>query len=182
MARTRVLGAVNRDTNYEVLAKKPIDARSLVKTYGDLTNIDNWINSSGDPIVYNGMIVAVWLNTANPSRNGIYFLHDASVTNAKGTPDVTNEANWHKLADADGLVDRLSLIDDRLTALEEKESDVVTYGYRSGFPPIGETNKLYVAADEGKSYIWFDNDYLPVSGGASSDSEYDIIYGGSAEA
>jgi hypothetical protein len=179
MARTRVLGAVNRDTNYEVLAKKPIDARSLVKTYDDLTNIDNWVTSSGNPIVYNGMIVAVWLNTADPSRNGIYFLHDASVTSAKGTPDATNEANWHKLADADGLVDKLSLIDDRLTALEEKESDVVTYGYRSGFPTTGEANKLYVAADEGKSYVWFNDDYLPVGG-----SEYEepaVIYGGSAD-
>jgi hypothetical protein len=118
MARTRVLGAVNRDTNYEVLAKKPIDARSLVKTYDDLTNIDNWINSSGNPIVYNGMIVAVWLNTADPSRNGIYFLHDVSVTNAKGTPDATNEANWHKLVDFSELADlstRLSEIEGSLT-------------------------------------------------------------------
>lgn len=177
MARTRILGAIVRDSNYEVSTKKPLDARSLVKTYDDLTNIDNWVNSSGNPIVYNGMIVAVWLNTADPSRNGIYFLHDASITSAKGTPDVTNEANWHKLVDIDDLAYKLSLIDGRITALEEKESDVVTYGYRSGFPATGEANKLYVAADEGKSYVWFNDSYLPVSGGGDYE-EPEVIYGG----
>lgn len=180
MARTRVIGATNRDSNYEVTARKPLDARSLVKTYDDLTNIDNWVNTSGNSIVYNGMLVAVWLNNDDTSKNGIYLLHDPNVTSTKGDksiPNVENEANWHKLVDANGLAATLTEIDERLTALEEQESDVLTFGYRSGFPAIGEVNKLYVAADEGKSYVWFNDAYLPVSGGGDYE-EPEVIYGG----
>ena len=175
------MAIIPSSNQYKFTGKGPVDSKTLVKTYANLLTENTW-QEDGANIAYNGMIVAVWLNKDDTAKNGIYFLFDPECTSTLKNPDVTNEANWHKLADADGLVDKLSLIDDRLTALEEKESDVVTYGYRSGFPTTGEVNKLYVAADEGKSYIWFDNDYLPVSGGASSDSEYDIIYGGSAEA
>lgn len=155
----------------------PLDAKSLVKTYADLTKTSTWTYDD-TLVVYNGMIVAVYLDTVS-TNNGIYYLFDPAVTKALHKPDVANEANWHKLADADGLVAKLTAIDDRLTALEEKESDVVTYGYRSGFPTTGEANKLYVAADEGKSYVWFNDEYLPVGG-----SEYEepaVIYGGSAD-
>lgn len=155
----------------------PLDAKSLVKTYAQLTQISTW--TYDDTLVaYNGMLVAVYLDTVS-ANNGIYYLFDPAVTKVLHKPDVTNEANWHKLADVDGLVAKLSAIDTRLTALEEKESDVVTYGYRSGFPAVGELNKLYVAADEGKSYVWINNDYMPIGGG--SYEEPTVIYGGSAD-
>jgi hypothetical protein len=127
------------------------------------------------------MIVAVWLNNADTTKNGIYFLHDKSVSTARAKPDVTKEANWHKLAEIANITERLTAIDDRLTALEEAESDVITYGYRSGFPAKGEVNKLYIAADEEKTYIWFDGRYLAVGGSSDSYEEPEIIYGGSAE-
>jgi len=123
------------------------------------------------------MLTAVWLNNTDPTKNGIYFLYDPAVTGIFGVPDVTNEANWHKLVDANGLAATLAEIDERLTALEEQESDVLTFGYRSGFPATGEANKLYVAADEGKSYVWFNDAYLPVSGGGDYE-EPEVIYGG----
>jgi hypothetical protein len=62
----------------------------------------------------------------------------------------------------------------------EEDTDVITYGYRSGFPTTGEANKLYVAADEGKTYIWFNDDYLSVGGGESYE-EPEVIFGGSAD-
>jgi hypothetical protein len=37
----RVTGMVARSTNYEVSAKKPLDARSLVKSYEDLLAEEN---------------------------------------------------------------------------------------------------------------------------------------------
>ena len=154
----------------------PLDPKSVVKTYADLTNTETWTYDE-TLVAYNGMIVAVYLDKVSASNNGIYYLFDPAVTSALKKPDVTNEANWHKLADADGLVDKLNAIDDRLTALEEKESDVVTYGYRASFPATGEANKLYVAADEGKSYVWFNDAYLPVSGGGDYE-EPEVIYGG----
>lgn len=181
----RVRGELNATSNYEVQVKKPFDARMLVPSYDDLLLKDNWVKDGTIPIVYNGMIVAV-ANTTDTSKNGIYFLFDATVTGRK-SPDVTNEANWIKVgetADISDFAERVTAIEtelasikDRLDALETK-SDVETYGYRSGFPTTGETNKLYVAVDEGKTYIWFNEEYLTV--GASAD-EPDVIFGGTAD-
>lgn len=188
MARTRVLGAINRDTNYEVSAKKPLDARSLVKTYNDLTNIDNWVNSSGNPIVYNGMIVAVWLNTADPSKNGIYFLHDAAVTSAKGTPDVTKETSWHKIGGIDALPD----IADQVTALqgeletiksdvdELQDSATVVVNAFDALPKPGIAGKIYVVTEDAMTYVWYNNDYLPVGDGGGDAEEIQVIHGGRA--
>jgi hypothetical protein len=123
----RVIGAVTRNTNYEVSVKKPLDARSIVKTYADLTDRNNWINEAGNPIVYNGMLVAVWLNSEDPSKNGVYFLQDASVTKATQTPDVTKEENWHKLSDSAESLDFITA--EELAAFLEsyaKTGDVVT--------------------------------------------------------
>lgn len=186
---SRVIGSTNRNINYEVSIKKPLDARSLVKTYEDLLLESNWLNGSGKSIAYNGMLVAV-ANTNDVSKNGLYFLFDINCTTSLKSPDVTVESNWLKIGETSEIsdfVERLNQIDTdladikgRLDALEEKEPDVVTYGYRSGFPTEGEANKLYVAADEGKSYVWFNDEYLPVSGG-SEYVEPAVIYGGSAD-
>ena len=153
----------------------PLDARSVVKTYTDLTAAETWTYDN-TLVAYNGMLVAVYLDS-DSTKNGIYYLFDPAVTKPIDKPTVTNEDNWHKLSDADGLVDKLIALSDRITALEEEESDVITYGYRTGFPATGEAGKLYVAADEQKSYVWFNDDYLPVSGGTDYE-EPEIIYGG----
>jgi hypothetical protein len=178
--------AIKSPDQYKYSGKGPLDAKSLVKTYAELLSESTW-TLDGKNVAYNGMITAVGLNKDDPSKNGIYFLHDATVTSAIKPPEVTNPANWHKLADLSeltALVTRLSAIETdfeaRLTALEE-DSDVITYGYRLGFPTVGESNKLYVAADEGKSYVWFNDEYLPVGGAAGSYEEPEIIYGGSAD-
>ncbi len=165
---------------YKHLGKGPLDAKSLVKTYADLTSADTW-TVEGQFIAYNGMIVAVWLNKEDASKNGIYFLYDASITTTLGKPNVANEANWHKLAEVSefDIEDKLLALESRVAALEEAESDILTYGYRSGFPIPGEANKLYVAADEGKTYVWFNDDYLLV-GGSDNYEEPDIICGGTA--
>jgi hypothetical protein len=165
---------------YKYLGKGPLDAKSLVKTYAELTSLNTWTVDS-QFIAYNGMIVAVWLNKADASKNGIYFLFDASITSPLGKPDVTNEANWHKLAEVSevDLEGKLLELETRVTALEEAESSVVTYGYRNLFPSIGEPNKLYIAADEQKTYAWINNQYYTVGGGEVEAP--DIICGGSAE-
>jgi hypothetical protein len=190
MARTRVLGAVTRDSNYEVNVKKPLDSRSLVKTYDDLLNIDNWVNAKGSPIVYNGMIVAVWLNTADTSKNGIYFLHDSSVTSAKGTPDVTKENNWHKIGGIDalpGLADQVTSLQSELEAVKSdvddlQDSATVVVNLKADLPEIGMPGKIYVVTEEAMTYVWYNNDYLPVGDGGGATEEIQIIHGGSASA
>lgn len=168
--------ALEIGSQYLYAGRGPFDAKSIVKTYADLLLAETWSSEKGNIIAYNGMLVAVWLNTGDITKNGIYYLYDSTVTNTFKAPDVTKEENWHKLAEIDDLIDKLSAIDTRLTALEE-ESDVLTYGYRSGFPAEGEVNKLYVAADEGKTYIWFNNDYLAVGSGGDYE-EPTMIHGG----
>jgi hypothetical protein len=184
----RVIGAVTRNSNYEVSVKKPLDARSIVKTYADLTDRNNWVNSAGNPIVYNGMLVAVWLNTEDPTKNGVYFLHDSTVTKATQTPDVTKEANWHKLGgvnDLPGLSEQLNQMQAELDAVKEdiedlQDSATVIKEKRSEFPQEGIAGKLYVATEEAKTYVWVNNDYLPVGDGGGDAEEIQIIHGGSA--
>lgn len=174
--------ALKISNQYLYTGRGPFDSKSIVKTYADLLLKATWqLPDSEDSAAYNGMLVAVWLNKDDPTKNGIYYLFDSEAS-AKPTaayvtpePDVTKEENWHKLAEINDLASKLSAIDARISALEA-DSDVKTYGYRKDFPEVGEANKMYIAADEKKTYVWFDNEYLPVGG-----SEYEeptIIYGG----
>lgn len=173
------------ELQYRYSGKGPVDAKSIAKTFETLLLPETWYNDAGKVVAYNGMLVAVWLDP-DKTKNGVYLLHDSAVTNIIKTPDVTNAANWLKLADMSELTafaNRLASVEadfkqlaERVSALED-DSDVLTYGYRSGFPTTGETGKLYVAVDEGKSYIWFDDKYMPVGG----QDQPDVINGGKAD-
>lgn len=174
------MAIMNKSDQLRYTGKGPLDAKSLIKTYAELLNISTWttsINGTDAFVAYNGMIVAVWLNKEDVSKNGIYFLYDPAVTSAIKKPDVENAANWHKLAELSDVNNFAA----RLTALED-DHDIITYGYREGFPSEGCEGKLYVAADKKKSYVWFNGEYLPIGGeGTSGYEEPDVIYGGSAE-
>ena len=187
MARLR--GTFNLDANYDVVVKRPIDARMLVPTYADLTIKDNWYATDdfGNPttslVAFNGMLVAV-ADKLDVEHSGLYMLFD---TNAKKNPNVELEDNWIKIGETSDIGDFLKRITDieaeidalknRVTALEE-DSDVEVFGYRNSFPAQGVANKLYVAADEEKSYVWLNNDYLPVGG---EPSQPEVIFGGTAD-
>ena len=183
----RVKGMFLRNTNYEVTVKKPLDARALVKTYDDLLLDTNWLDN-GKSIAYNGMLVAV-ANTSDTSKNGLYFLFDINCTSFLKSPDVTKEEHWIKIGETSEIGDfaeriskintKLEELDSRVTDLEERQTEV--FGYRSGFPDVGVENKLYVAVDEEKSYVWVNDKYLPISGSTDGSIEPDVIYGGTAE-
>lgn len=69
--------------------------------------------------------------------------------------------------------------DSRLTALEQQER-VHTYGYRNLFPTEDNAieGDMYVAVDEGITYVFFNNSYRAVSGSAI---EPNVIFGGTAD-
>lgn len=100
--------------------KGPIDSKSLVKTYDELLDINTWtkqIDNADTFIAYNGMIVAVWLNKDDTSKNGLYFLYDPLVTTALKKPDVTLESNWIRLdqsTDVSDLILRLNTVEEEL--------------------------------------------------------------------
>ena len=121
---SRYKGKSTLTSTYDVKYYGPLDTRFLVPTYADLTDPANWTIDGYGSNAYNGMIVAVGANESDPSKNGIYRLFDTNNPGAKDEPDVTNAANWHKLAE----IDEVDSLDERVKALEEsgKESQSVT--------------------------------------------------------
>jgi hypothetical protein len=82
--------------------------------------------------------------------------------------------------------ENLESFEERLTALEAERTHI--YGYRSGFPAVGERDHVYVAEDEHRTYIYADNRYIHIADKFDSEDhdnnpetpEVRIIYGGSA--
>jgi hypothetical protein len=91
MAREK--GTFNVSANYEPLKAAPFDARSLVKTKADLTNIATW-TINNDIWIYDGMLVTV-VQDSNPKFNGVYRLVDAENFNF--------DSSWMKLANNEEL-------------------------------------------------------------------------------
>ena len=107
------MAVLTTGTQYKYTGKGPFDVKSLVSTYDKLLLEDTW-----GGYAYNGMVVGVGLNTADLTKNGIYYLYDSTVKNALGIPDVKNEANWHKL----GTLAEIDAIAERVTSLETNGS------------------------------------------------------------
>lgn len=108
----RVVGSFNKDTNYEVSIRKPIDARIVVPSYADLTTESNWVNEAGKSVVYNGLVVAV-VDTTDIEHSGVYYFYDVSFSALKGGT-VTNIDNWIKLC----TLDELNSLKTRVETLE----------------------------------------------------------------
>lgn len=137
---TRVPGAISAASNFEMLVRKPFDARQVVPSFAALTSAANWTNASdaktnpGKINAYNGLIVAV-TDTSDLDHNGIYYLFDPECTSSIKSPDVTNSDNWHKVANLSevtsnsGSIDETavnSLIDARIDALK---AEIAKAGY-----------------------------------------------------
>jgi hypothetical protein len=129
--------AVEISSQYKYTGRGPLDSKMLVKTYADLLNESTWLTEANKLSAYNGMIVAVWLNSDDISKNGVYFLHDSLVTNTFKAPDVTKEANWHKLSS----LGESSNLDSALFATQEALEAI----YKAG---NGEIPASGILADE----------------------------------
>ena len=183
---------IETGSQFVYTGKGPLDSKALVKTFAELIDRNTWI-VNGASTAYNGMIVSVWLNKEDSTKNGIYYLFDPACTTTIKNPDVTNEENWIKLGgveDTSELVGQLKNIQNQLESLssrvdvlEANGSEVVTYAYRAGFPTTGEANKLYVAADQKRTYVWVDGTgYILVGTGfEETDDGHILIDGGSAD-
>ena len=155
------MGVITKSDQFLYTGRGPIDSKALVKTYAELTNPATWTVNSV-LVAYNGMVTAVWLNKTDTSKNGLYYLFDPQVVSALTKPDVTNEANWHRL----GATDNINNITSKLQEIEASLADTNSrvedlerhktefFTTRAEFPEEGATNKLYIAADERKTYGW----------------------------
>ena len=175
--------------------REPLDSRSRVTKYDNLFKDATWKKSikAADGTTqeigtaYNGMIVAVWRNTEDTTKNGIYFLHDPNVIKTTVDPDYTKEENWHKLAnlseistiisDLSSIQASLDSLEGRVSIIEEKQTAI--YDESEEFPETGVEGKIYIAAEEKKSYVWIDTlGYLCIG---EDNDEPEIICGGSAD-
>lgn len=108
---------------FKYSGKGPLDAKSLLKTYAELLLPETWqVEVNGRKLngAYNGLITAVWLNKSDPSKNGVYYLHDPAVTSVLGIPDVTNESNWHKVAGIEDVSDLIVKIANNAKAITDE--------------------------------------------------------------
>jgi hypothetical protein len=187
------MALIDISNQYRYSGRGPFDAKTLVKTYADLLATETWttISASGTSVVsaYNGLITAVWLNKDDTSKNGIYFLYDPEVTSPLKTPNVTLASNWHKLCEIDALTElteQLKTINAKLAELSndierlDNKAEILAVVDRATFPPVGKPNVMYVDVSKNKTYIWFENNYIPASSDAESVT-YSMICGGNAE-
>lgn len=173
---------------FKYTGRGPLDSKAIVRTYSELLSEATW-TVDNKFVGYNGMIVAVWLNTADTSKNGIYFLQDSAVTKPIDKPDVTNEANWHRLGNVESLDGLSGQIGELKLALKEARDDIealqdsatVVVDTFDALPKPGVYGKIYVVTGEAMTYIWHNNRYLPVGDGGDT-VEIQIIHGGSASA
>ena len=114
--------------------------------------------------------------------NGYWYLTNDTAEVFVCLPGNDNHLTLKKINDCCSDWDeiRIENIENRLTALEEQESDVLTYASFDAFPETGRSNTLYVDTAKQKSYIWLDTTYVPV-GGSSDYEEPSIIFGGTAD-
>jgi hypothetical protein len=120
--------ALEISNQYLYTGRGPFDAKSLVKTYADLLLEETWKSTSDKITAYNGMVVAVWLNKEDTSKNGVYYLHDSTITSTFKAPDVTKGENWHKLAsfeDIAGLTELIQANANKLAGIETTVVDLI---------------------------------------------------------
>ena len=174
---------------YLYTGRGPLDPKALVQTYAQLIDKATWTEGSSI-VAYNGMVTAVWLDP-DTSKNGIYFLHDSTVTNKFKAPDVTIETNWHKLGglnDLPGLSEQIGNIQSELEQVkadvdELQDSATIVKDNFAAFPETGEPGRLYIAAQEAMTYVWYNGQYLPVGDGSGDDApDIQIISGGGPSA
>jgi hypothetical protein len=92
---SRNKGTFNFSSNYEVLTKAPLDARTVVDTKSNLITPNMWQDADSNIWLYKGLVVSV---VADPSieNNGLYFLLDDTT--------YTSYDSWLKII-TDGSVD-----------------------------------------------------------------------------
>ena len=118
-------------------------------------------------------------------ENGWYLTTDTAEVYValRSVPnDLTSPLTLRKLNECNTDIDfpDVESFESRLEILEAEEK-LHTYGYREGFPSTGIDGHMYIAADEQKTNIWFNNEYLVVGEKGGSYEEPEVIFGGTAD-
>ena len=122
------------------------------------------------------------LAAANKLVNGYWYLTNDTAEVYVCLEDTDGNLVLRKINECNTETDfpEIESFETRLQALESEEK-LHTYGYRSGFPVEGQEGHMYVAVDECKTYIWWNNEYAVVGGGDNAYEEPNVIFGGTAD-
>ncbi len=122
------MALIESSNQYKYTGKGPLDKKALVATYAELLTWNTWVTKSGSKTAYNTMVVGVWANREDPSKNGVYYLFDPACTSTIKNPDVTNAANWHKIAGVadlsanfEELASKVRILEVKVNGTEEQE-------------------------------------------------------------
>lgn len=63
--------------------------------------------------------------------------------------------------DVDDDFSSIESFEDRISALEAERTHI--FGYRVDFPPVGTRDHIYVATDEKRTYIFVNDEYMPIA-------------------
>ena len=161
----REFGIYKAPANYEPQIGGPFDARMLVETKSDLTNLATWRQTDGSIWTYPGMIVAVASDL--PENNGLYMLL---------AKDYASIENWQKLADNKELQDLV----DKVENMEVASGADIEVGSFDQLPQTGMSGVTYFVRDTQTIYRWSTeaNEYLPFGGSGSNIEDIKMIYGG----
>lgn len=111
-----------------------------------------------------------WYLTLDTAEVYVALMQDTGLLELKKL----NECNLEQDFDFESFEERLSNL--------ENEDKLHTFGYRSVFPENGINGHLYTAVDEGKTYVFYNDQYIIVGEANDKSIEPDVIFGGTADA
>lgn len=177
----RIPGLVNCSVNFEVFKTAPLDARTVVDTVLELTQLDTWADESNKVWLYDGLVVAVKEN------NGLYVLSGQD----ENPLAYSDEANWHRIDAAAAKIDVVNnltstdsnkalaaaqgkVLSDKIEQLKSDLGSALTYkGSVDTFddlpsnPSTGDTYNVVSAngnIPSGTNYAWNGEEWDPLGG------------------
>ena len=164
---SRYRGIFNLSGNYEPTVAGPLDARTVVEFFSDLTNPTTWTIASATPWLFNGLLVCV-TNDPDPTKIGLYMLVDAT--------NYTVEDSWRKIAD----IRDIEALNERIDQISGGGGGAVQVESKTNLPNVGSEGIVYFVKDENATYRWDDAGLKYYCTGRDY-QEIKVINGGNAE-
>lgn len=164
---SRYRGVFNLSGNYEPTVAGPLDARTVVEFFSDLTNPTTWTMASATPWLFNGLLVCV-TNDPDSAKIGLYMLVDSA--------NYILEDSWRKVAD----IRDIEALNERIDQISGGGGGAVQVESKTNLPNVGSEGTVYFVKDENATYRWDDAGLKYYCTGRDYE-EIKVINGGNAE-
>lgn len=163
---SRYRGVFNLSGNYEPTVAGPLDARTVVEFFSDLTNPTTWTIASATPWLFNGLLVCV-TNDPDSAKIGLYMLVDST--------NYILEDSWRKIAD----IRDIEALNQRIDQISGGGGGAVQVEALGNLPNVGSEGNVYFVKNENATYRWDDTTKTYYCVGRDY-QEIKVINGGSA--